>query len=539
MRRLLFHLTVCLFGSGISHAGTTDLLLGHYEPHIDYVVTPGDPDAGWQFSISYDEDDDFLDQDGIVRLDPSQTRIVVAPESFIPSVPVSLDTLASIGDPLWLLPQANEVGQLFLGIRTVIPAGVFQNSFAGNFTPGSPGSIILELTDVSGPAADAGGHFAMWESGSAGQLEFHFDSSDGIDSGDRLEPVPIGSHSHYNWGLTRPGLYHVTFRASGRLNQGNTDTSGSQTFTFSVPFSSLAVGGSVLRLGFGSGAAAPASVYVSDDDVEYAPAQVALQTTQQEVESIVEDYAFLLTVETAAAAAAPHRVGIPGAQPIRFESGVPAADPLEILAVDGPGALSRVITNAGEHAFLFSAPGIYRVQLRAAAAGSNFGEPIELVFLAGLPPDYSFAAWADSYERAHGLPAGSLDASGDWDGDGVPDAIEYQLFWEGFDPAVADAHLLPRLNRDDVEQFAIFHRDTYKDRLNRNLENIVMEFSEDLITWTGWRDGLPGRPLQQFENGAELGNAHGRIMRRALRLPQSTSAAPFRGFLRWRIDPAN
>ena len=516
-----------------------DLLLGHYEPHVDYIPSPSDPDAGWQFSISYDVDNDFQDQEGIVRLDPAQTRIVVGPESFIPSISIDFGTLASTGDPLWMLPQSNEEGELFLGWRTVIPAGIFQKSVSGFFNPDPQGNIALEMTGLSGPAADAGGHFAMWTVGFLGAREVHFDSSDGIDSGDRLEPVPIGSHSHYNWGMTRPGIYHVTFRASGRLNQGNVDTSGTQTFTFSVPFSSVAVGEAALRLGFGSGAVAPASVYVADDGVEYAPGQVALQTTQQEVESMLHSYACLLAVETAATTAAPHRVGIPGSQAVRFESGTPAANPLEVVSVEGPGTLTPVITTAGEQGFIFSAPGIYRVMLRAVADGGSLGEPFELVFLAGLSPDYSFADWADSFERTHGLPLGSFTEDGDWDGDGVPDAVEYQLFWEGFDPAVADAHRLPRLNPDNLAQFAIFHRDTYKDRLDRNLENVVMEFSEDLITWTGWRDALPGRPLQQFEDGAERGNAHGRIMRRALRLPQSASTAPPKGFLRWRIDPPN
>jgi surface-anchored protein len=540
MRLFLFSLIIFLAAHSITIAHQTDLLLGHYEPHIDYVVTPGDPDAGWQFSISYDEDNDFLDQDGIVRLDPGQTRIVVGPESFIANLPSNLGTLASAGDPLWILPQGNLKGQLFLGLRTVIPAGIFQFSFNGNFVPYGQGNIILEMVALSGPAVDAGGHFAMWTVGSLGNSEFHFDSSDGIDSGDRLEPVPIGSHSHYNWGMTQPGLYEVTFRASGRLNPpyGGIDTSATETFTFSVPFSSVAVGEATLRLGVGPGAVAPASVYVPSEGVEYAPGQVALQATSQEVEAIQRPYACLLTVETAAATHAPHRVGIPGAQPVRFESGAPAADPLEVLSVRGPGTLSRVITTEGDHGFIFSEAGVYRVRLRAAVTGGSFGQPFELVFLAGLSPDYSFAEWADSYERTHGLPSGSFNENGDWDGDGVPDLIEYQLFWEGFDPAVADAHRVPRLDHNNLQEFAVFHRDTYKDQLNRDLENIVMEFSEDLVSWTGWRDGLPGQPLQQFENGAEQGNAHGRIMRRALRLPQSASSAPSKGFLRWRIDLA-
>jgi surface-anchored protein len=539
MRFLIFNLFMCLLALASVQAQLTDLLLGHYEVHIDYTPTPGDPDAGWQFSISYDEDNDFQDADGIVRLDPAETRIVVGPESAIPSLDFNLGTFASVGDAIWQLPQNNSKGQLFFGLRTVIPVGIFQNSFDGFFIPGGRGSIVLEMIELSGPAASAGGDFAMWKLGSFANEEFNFDSSDGIDSNDRLDPVPTGSHEHYNWGMTQPGIYDVTFRASGRLNEGGVDTSTTETLTFSVPFSSVARGQATLNLGFGPGTIAPASIHLPIQGVEYAPGQVALQTTSQEVAEIERTYVHRLIVEADAPSAAPHRVGIPGTAPIRFATGAPATDPLEIVSVFGPGTLSRVVTTADENAFIFSEPGIYRVQMRAPVNTGSFGEPFELIFLAGLGPDYSFAEWADSYERSHGLPVGTFTENGDWDGDGVPDAIEYQLFWEGFDPAVADAGRLPQFNTENLDQFAIFYRDTYKDRLNRDLENIVMEFSEDLLNWTGWRDGLPGRPLQQFENGAELGNAHGRIMRRALRLPQSVTANPPKGFLRWRIDPAN
>ena len=78
----------------------------------------------------------------------------------------------------------------------------------------------------------------------------HFNSADGLDANDRLEPVPIGQHTHYNYGLTQPGNYEATFRASGRLNpwQGGQDTSSTGTFKFSVPFSSVATGEAALRL---------------------------------------------------------------------------------------------------------------------------------------------------------------------------------------------------------------------------------------------------------------------------------------------------
>ena len=59
----------------------TDLILGHHEIHVDYSPVPGNPDAGWRFSVSYDEDDDFSSSDGVVRMDPGSTIMIASPAS--------------------------------------------------------------------------------------------------------------------------------------------------------------------------------------------------------------------------------------------------------------------------------------------------------------------------------------------------------------------------------------------------------------------------------------------------------------------------
>ena len=84
----------------------------------------------------------------------------------------------------------------------------------------------------------------------------------------------------------------------------------------------------------------------------------------------------------------------------------------------------------------------------------------------------------------------------------------------------------------------IFYRDTYKDTLNRNNQNIVLEHSADFINWVGWSDRSQGFPLEQYEVSAETGNAFARIQRRTLRLPMSTANLKS-AFFRWRIDPEN
>ena len=169
--------------------------------------------------------------------------------------------------------------------------------------------------------------------------------------------------------------------------------------------------------------------------------------------------------------------------------------------------------------------------------GSANGPAFELVFLAGLEAGYGFSAYADSFERTHGLTAGSLkDDGSDWDGDGVPDIVEYQLFWESMDPAVADANKLPLPDPNDPEGLIVLPPRYLQGSAQPQPQNIVLEHSSDFTGWNGWSDRNHGWPLEQYETGAERGNAHARIQRRALRLP---STAPDRAFFRWKIDPAN
>ena len=86
-----------------------DLQLGHYETHIDYSASPGNPDAGWELLISYDTDNDFYTTSGIVRLDPATTTIVTTPECelVLPVGHLFPPGLANAGDTVWIIPQNN------------------------------------------------------------------------------------------------------------------------------------------------------------------------------------------------------------------------------------------------------------------------------------------------------------------------------------------------------------------------------------------------------------------------------------------------
>lgn len=528
----LFLITLSTALSASAQIGTsTDLILGHYEVQIDYATpSSGTADDGWALGVSFDEDDDFNSADDITRLDPSNVRLLAAPTGEI-SITSALSQFGEIGDPLWLLPQSNEIGQLFLGLRVVIDQGLFQTPFNGSFLALPPGGIVWEMTNVTGSGPELGGYFGMWESERFGTLDFHFSTADGIDENDRLPTVETGAHTHYNWGMTKPGSYDVTFRVSGRLMNG-TDTSNETTFQFYVPFSGYSIGTAACRAN--DSVELPSVLYRSDEDCEYAPNQIALITENQTHQSNLELYGFTLSFESGAPAAR-SRVGVPGNDPLPLPANQLLADPPYLVtAVDGPGTLDTAPLGATEFGFSFSESGIYRVTLvnqyeDAGDASLSQSEPYELVFLAGLDVDYSYAEWADSFERTHQLPSGSLaDSSLDFDNDRVPNAIEYQLFWHGFDPGTADAGKLPMPKVEDGYALIEFIRDTYKDNLADSPIRFTAAHNSDL-TSTDWNTWVSvGKPDEIFESSAEPDLDVGYIMNRRLRVPNETAPAFFR-----------
>jgi surface-anchored protein len=516
---------------------STDLILGHYEVHIDYnlVSNGGNPDDGWLLSVSYDEDNDFNDGVGITRLDTSKLRLVATPGTEI-SVTSAIDHLGQVGDPFWLLPQSNNLGQLFLGFRTVISPGIFQSSVNGFYAPNSLGNIVFEMISVSGTGVDIGGNFAMWESKSLGNLEFHFDSSDGFTGDDRLEPVPIGAHTHYNWGMSKPGSYEVTFRASGRLNpwqpNGNSNTSKETTFTFVVPFSGYRAGTVECRLN--DSVTLPAALYHSDENCEYAPDRIALITDSQMHQNSSVSYGYTMNF-TGNTAAPSSRVGVLGSSGLTLPTDYTiAATPVRVISVEGPGTLTTTTLSSTSLGFAFSEAGIYRVTLLgqfddSSSGGQQDGEAFELVFLAGMAADYSYTAWADSFERTHATTPGTLsDAYADSDLDGLPNGVEFQLFWNGFDTLQADAALMPMPEPRDGYAIIEYLRDTYKDDFDGPELSLMASYSQDLTTWAGWHRTSESATKGLFETGADPDQDLGRIMKRQLRIPENSDSAFFR-----------
>ncbi len=499
-----------------------DLVLGHFECQIDYEVTPGDPDAGWAASVSYDEDGSFADNEGINRLPIDDVRLLAAPSTRGTLAP-SLSAIGTPGEPVWILSQNNIPGQLFLGWRAVFEQGVFQAKVGNFYNPSALGSIESSLVSVTGTGTDRGGNFAMWTSSGFGSLEFHFNSSDGIGADDVLGPIPAGSHSHYNWGFTQPGTYQVSFRSQGRLNPqfGGQDTEFVQTLNFVVPHDGVLRGSASWRLGAGGAGQPSAAIYDSELQVDYACDQVLLIAEEGEMRF----------QQVGAETVALGRVGLSAEADFEFveQSGVVE---VELVKAVGPGAVSLSVID-GEEVFSFGVDGIYRLHLRARKGSGEFGESFVVTTLVGLEADYDYAQWADSFERTHQLPSGALASrTADFDGDGVGNGLEFLLFWHGFDPAVSDGELMPLPRCVDGRAEIEFLRDLHKDDFANTPLELAAAYSPDLVTpWQEWRRLFAeGVPDGFFEDGAERGNETSTIMRRRLVVPD---ASPERAFFRF------
>jgi surface-anchored protein len=457
------------------------------------------------------------------------------------------------------LPQNQTLGTIYLGIRTTMPAGLFQAKVGNNYTPSGQGSISLRLVSVEGTGADAGGKFTTWKSESFGTTVFSFDSTDGISSADEIPTIPVSSHTHYNWALTKPGLYRVTLEATGKLmpTHGSAITSARKTFLFAVPFSSRLGHGSQIR--FAAREGVPELITADPDNgVAYAADQALLEATTPaaSASSALPGAQWEMAGKLSAMAAAfANGVGILPAeasagllpsewsglgwtlQEVRGPGDFVLISEGGIIA-DGAGDSIPIIAGSEKPVIAaFSATGIYRIT--GILSGTRFGtpvssKPITLVFGAGLTAEYDYAAWQSSFERTAGLAPGTLGGQlADYDHDGLPNGVEFAFFWQGLDPTRPDGYLMPQAFPSS-EGFGEIHflRDTFKDPLDESAWQIRPSISTDLVNWNVRSSRNPGFPLGIFETGGEEGNALGRILKRRVRMMPAVQP---RAFFRFQV----
>ena len=195
---------VLVSGLGLSvQAQVTNLMNQHMDFRLQYNAT----------AIGSNRLDVILGYDPGQRVTNTQSYIVGNTNSRVAiSSNPNFAFLGAPGDPIWILPQSQNVTLPYLGISAEdIPNGVFTDP------------MEMELVSVEGP-----GNFFAWSvSGAGNPPNIKYIATNGVVSSQFKIANPfIGSHEHNNWAFSTNGLYRVTFRANGRFIGDTTNTIG-------------------------------------------------------------------------------------------------------------------------------------------------------------------------------------------------------------------------------------------------------------------------------------------------------------------------
>jgi len=169
---------------------------------------------GWDISVSSDEPNSFLGEEGIAPDDAllygnTSARIT------LPSIPNGFEFIgAKPGATFWVLPQTEGTGALPLGLCA-------EQADIGHLCDWNPGDargadiadkwFEVKVVDVRGPA-DA--NFSMWQADAIHPPVVFVSTAEGGITDDDVFYISAGSHSHLNWGFTKPGIYEIDFRIS-------------------------------------------------------------------------------------------------------------------------------------------------------------------------------------------------------------------------------------------------------------------------------------------------------------------------------------
>lgn len=522
-----------------------DLMRGHYEVQMEYSAA-----NGWWAGVTYTLGSNFDNpQPGdIGRIDAEDVEIVMPSLSRQQSNSASSFVVPN-GTPIWRIPQGFQEGNHFLGFRVLIPNGAFQAGSQGGFFPAGSGNVNLRLLSLTGSGPERGGLLGTWQDGSGfTPPKIAFNTSNGISSEDEVSILPPGTHTHYNWVFSEPGVYHVNLEVYGRLANG-TDSSHPFTLTFQVPHSgilsslssSLAFDGDDWAL----------LCRDLDASVTYAERHCYLHATEPSTNAEVVGWQAPLsfaidnpaTSDTVGVAAnfATTSPAFAGGVSLQLTQHV---GPGEIVALDAGGGSLFDTRNGidGNDAWLISAAarsgqlhfteeGIHHLSFVATGLDSNghpssVSRPLTLRCGANLAADHSYADWANSYERAYGLATGSLgDPNENFDHDCLPNQLEYLLDVAGATPVGAEA--VGRFDLAASPPRFIFMRDLHKDKMNDTSPALFPSQSFDLLSWDTLTAPNSGLPVRLHEVPVVSGNARSMFMERSLSNPLGDSRSSF------------
>ncbi|MFN0069161.1 MAG: choice-of-anchor M domain-containing protein [Limisphaerales bacterium] len=218
-KKLLTVSLLAALGAAPAPRATTILTEGHADIGIAYE------NGAWDLHVHDEENDIEYAPDEALFCVPS------AAASTVPADP-AFSFLGAAGDTVYILPQTEVPGLLFLGLGSEeIASGDFQGDV-----------LNLTLAALAGPGA-----FSLFTVDGLGVPTVYWNSADGL--GDTFA-FPTGGHAHFNYGFTAPGDYSVGLQVAGVLADGTTTVSDIATYQFKVvPEASTVAAGAMLAVG--------------------------------------------------------------------------------------------------------------------------------------------------------------------------------------------------------------------------------------------------------------------------------------------------
>ncbi|WP_293786363.1 anchored repeat ABC transporter, substrate-binding protein [uncultured Aeromicrobium sp.] len=143
----------------------------------------------------------------------------------VPNVSLAEDAVKYAAEIIQLVENPN-LDTIWLGLRA---RGSGERHGADRSS-----EVLLSATEATGPG-DVFGYLT----GTFGETEVYFDSSDGFDAGngyrDDTASLPTDAHTHMSWVFTEPGVYTLTLKAALQLDEQTRPIPiGESTFTFVV-----------------------------------------------------------------------------------------------------------------------------------------------------------------------------------------------------------------------------------------------------------------------------------------------------------------
>jgi surface-anchored protein len=194
--------------------------------HVDIAVIYESNSLAWRFNADGSSSESGGNLEGLISPNAMSVRVpnIVNINNAAPGSNNNVTGYSGSGPFYWLPSGGSVDGAPFLGWALDVggqPGEINLSNWNSN--------ILVQLTAATMPA---GGQFSLWGGNAANIYASTFNSTLS-NQGPLPNSFSLSSHTHFNWGFTKEGVYDLTFNASG-VHRTDGAKSTSSTFRFLV-----------------------------------------------------------------------------------------------------------------------------------------------------------------------------------------------------------------------------------------------------------------------------------------------------------------